>query len=163
MNVLWCIRFTHRNMSSFSNGFWPMHIVHFNDEGKFSYVQYSHDHFSVSSSFSFFALIDSPLIFWCLIFVLLLSSFRANSCMLDLFSVAVCGAQKIPDDVFCHTKVIHTANTNDLSVILFDSLHKLTHRWFSLVTPRSIATYSLTHAVRVRWWFDNVFGSSLLS
>lgn len=50
---------TYRNISSFNNGFMPMHIVHFNDDGKFSYVQYSHDHFSVSSSFSLFAFNDS--------------------------------------------------------------------------------------------------------
>lgn len=50
---------TYRNISSFSSGFVPMHIVHFIDDGKFSYVQYSHDHFSVSSSFSLFAFNDS--------------------------------------------------------------------------------------------------------
>lgn len=50
---------THRNISSFNNVFWPMHIVHFIEDGKFSYVQYSHDHFSVSSSFSLFVLNDS--------------------------------------------------------------------------------------------------------
>lgn len=47
-----CVDETHRNISSFSNGFELLHIVHRSDNGKFSYVQYSQAHFSVSSSFS---------------------------------------------------------------------------------------------------------------
>lgn len=59
----WFIKyFIYRKMSSFSSGFWPMHMVHFNDDGKFSYVQYSHDHFSVSSSLSHLAGNDSLIV-----------------------------------------------------------------------------------------------------
>lgn len=42
---------TYRKMSSFSSAFWQLHIVHFLDDGKFSYVQYSHSHFFVLDIF----------------------------------------------------------------------------------------------------------------